>query len=112
MKIARRGIAKMIGTGLVVAAVGLMTPGVAAADTTEDAFLSKLFQQALLFNSRQKVLPKAHAVCDTLAAGGSTADAREAALWDTTLSPTQAATFMADSVAAFCPGSTGSLTSL
>ena len=50
MMFARHHIAKLFGAAIAVAALGLVTPGSAAADATDDAFLKKLFADAINFS--------------------------------------------------------------
>ena len=50
MMFARHDVPKLFGAAIVaVAALGLVTPGSAAADATDDAFLKKLFDDAVEF---------------------------------------------------------------
>ena len=103
MMFARHGIAKLVGTGIAVAALGLTTPGLAAADATDEAFLSKLFDDAILFGNGDVVIKKAHMVCDAFDADMSPASVRAKALGDLAFNPRQAALFMAHAVQAYCP---------
>ena len=104
MILARHDIAKLVGTAIAVAALGLTTPGTAAADATDEAFLKKLLADAILYAGADVVIPRAHEVCEELGAGMSPASVHSEILVKSAFIPRQAAIFMADAVQAYCPG--------
>ena len=105
MMFARHDVPKFFGAAFVaVAALGLVTPGSAAADATDDAFLKKLFADAIDFSQPEKAIPRARTVCEAFASGKSPANVHEMTLDHSAFSPRQAAIFMADAVQAYCPG--------
>lgn len=105
---ARHIITKLVGAAIAVAAVGLGTPGIAAADTHEDlAFLSKLYADAVDFSQADLVIQRARTICDRFAAGDSPVKVHEAVMTKSAFSPRQAAIFMADAVQAYCPQFSG-----
>ena len=104
MILACHDIAKLVGTSIAVAALGLATPGIAAADTTDEAFLKKLFADAVLYGGADLVLPVGREVCQELDAGMSPAGVRSNLMVHSAFVPHQAAVFMADAVQAYCPG--------
>ena len=103
MMFARHDIAKLVGTGIAVAALSLTTPGSAAADATDDAFLHKLFDHAVNFSDPATSIQRARTVCEAFASGMSPANVHEQTLAHSAFSPRQAAIFMADAVQAYCP---------
>ena len=103
----RHHIAKLFGAAIAVAALGLVTPGGAAADATDDAFLKKLFADGVNFSQPEKIIPRARTVCEAFASGKSAANVHELTLNQSAFSPRQAAIFMADAVQAYCPGYAG-----
>jgi hypothetical protein len=103
MMFARHDIAKLVGTGIAVAALSLTTPGSAAADATDDAFLHKLFDDAVSFSGPENIIQRARTVCEAFASGMSPANVHEMTLNHSAFSPRQAAIFMADAVQAYCP---------
>src|SRR5690242_4577739 len=105
MMVARHNITKLVGTAIAVAALGVATPGTAAAYTTADfAFLSKVFADAVNFGPPDDVIERARAVCDAFGAGDSPKDIHAAVLTNSAFAPRQAAVFMADAVQFYCPG--------
>jgi uncharacterized protein DUF732 len=104
MMFARHDIAKLVGTGIAVAALSLTTPGSAAADATDDAFLHKLFDDAVNFSDPAQSIQRARTVCEAFASGMSPAEVHELTLNHSAFSPRQAAIFMADAVQSYCPG--------
>ena len=56
MMFARYHIAKLFGTAIAVAALGLVTPGSAAADATDYAFLKKLFADGINFSQPEQII--------------------------------------------------------
>ena len=103
MMFARCDIAKLVGTAMAVAALGLTTAGEAAADATEEAFLRNLAADGILFSTAANVIQKAHVVCEAYSAGMSSDGVLATMLNDTALTPRQMALFIADSVQAYCP---------
>jgi hypothetical protein len=103
MTFARHDIATLVGTGIAVAALSLITPGSAAADATDDAFLHKLFDDAVNFSDPAIIIQRARTACEALASGMSPADVHELTLNHSAFSPRQAAIFVADAVEAYCP---------
>ena len=103
MMFARHHIAKLFGAAIAVAALGLVTPGSAAADATDDAFLKKLFDDAVNFSGPETNIQRARTVCEAFASGKSPANVHELTLNQSAFSPRQAAVFMADAVQAYCP---------
>jgi hypothetical protein len=99
---ARHDIAKLVGTAIAVAAVGLTAPGSAAADPTDDAFLSKVTADGVNFANPPELIQKARVVCAAFSGGLSPARMHPT-LDDSAMTPRQAAVFMADSVQAYCP---------
>ncbi len=103
MMFARHDIAKLVGTGMAVAALSLTTPGSAAADAADDAFLHKLFDDGVSFSGAENAIQRARTVCEAFASGMSPANVHEMTLNHSAFSPRQAAIFMADAVQAYCP---------
>ena len=104
MMFARHDIAKLVGTAIAAAALGLTTAGSAAADSTDDAFFHRLFADGLMFSTGEAVIKRAHVVCEAFSAGGSPASVRAAMLENLeAMGPRQTALFMADAVQAYCP---------
>ena len=103
MMFARHDIAKLVGTAIAVAALGLVTPGNAVADATDDAFLTKVFADAVNFSQPEVTIQRARTVCEAFASGKSPASIHELILNHSAFSPGQAAIFMADAVQAYCP---------
>ena len=103
MMFARHDIAKLFGAAIAVAALGLVTPGSAAADATDDAFLKKVFADGVNFSQPEQIIPRARTVCEAFASGKSPANVHELTLNHSAFSPHQAAIFMADAVQAYCP---------
>ena len=96
-------IAKLVGTAIAVAALGLVTPGSAVADATDDAFLKKLLADGVNFSQPELTIQRARTVCEAFASGKSPADVHKLTLNDSAFAPRQAAVFMADAVQAYCP---------
>ncbi|MFL6087391.1 MAG: DUF732 domain-containing protein [Mycobacterium sp.] len=107
MMFARKEIAKVVGTAMAVAALGLTTPGSAAADATDDAFSRKLFADAVDFAGQNDAVKRARAVCEAFGAGMSPAEVHLTVLNGSAFAPRQAAVFMADAVQFYCPGYAG-----
>ena len=103
MMFARHHIAKLFGAAIAVAALGLVTPGSAAADATDDAFLKKLFADGVNFSQPEQIVKRARTVCEAFASGKSPPNVHEVLLNHSAFSPRQAAVFMADAVQAYCP---------
>ena len=104
MMFARHDVPKLFGAAIVaVAALGLVTPGSAAADATDDAFLKKLFDDAVNFSQPEQAIPRARTVCEAFASG-SRRNVHQLMLDHSGFSPRQAAIFMAHAVQAYCPG--------
>jgi hypothetical protein len=60
MMLARHDIAKLVGIPIAVVALGLTTPGTAAADATDEvAFIRKLFADEINFAAKDKVIQRA-----------------------------------------------------
>jgi hypothetical protein len=115
MMSARHNITKLVGAAIAVAAVGLGTPGIAAAYTPEDpaytpedlALFKKLYADGVDFSEANQVIQRARTVCDRFAAGDSPVEVHEAVITNSAFSPRQAAIFMADAVQAYCPQFSG-----
>jgi len=103
MMFACHDIAKLVGTAIAVAALGLVTPGSAVADATDDAFLKKLLADGVNFSQPELTIQRARTVCEAFASGMSPASVHELTLNHSAFSPRQAAIFMADAVQAYCP---------
>jgi hypothetical protein len=99
---ARHDIAKLVGTAIAVAAVGLTAAGSAAADPTDDAFLRKVSADGVEFANPPEIIQKAEVVCAALSDGSSPAR-KHPTLDSSALTPREAALFMADAVQAYCP---------
>ena len=105
MMFARHDVAKLVGAATtVVVALGMVTPGSAAADSTDDAFLRQLFADGVDFSQPEQAIPRARTVCEAFASGKSPATVHELTLDHSAFTPRQAAVFMADAVQAYCPG--------
>jgi Protein of unknown function (DUF732) len=105
MMVARHNITKLVGTAIAVAALGVTTPGTAAAYTTTDlAFLHRLFADGVNFGQTDDILQRARSVCDGFGAGDSPAEVHAAVLTNSEFTARQAAVFMADAVQFYCPG--------
>jgi hypothetical protein len=103
MMFARHNIAKLVGTAIAVAALGLAAPGSAAADATDVAFLRKALADGVNFGPQEDVIQRARVVCEAFGSGTSPANVHAKVLKDSAFSPRQAAVFMADAVQAYCP---------
>jgi uncharacterized protein DUF732 len=103
MMFARHHIGKLFGAAIAVAALSLVTPGGAAADATDDAFLKKLFADGVDFSQPEQIVKRARTVCEAFASGKSPATIHQLTLNDSAFTPRQAAVFMADVVQAYCP---------
>lgn len=103
MMFARYHIAKLFGAAIAVTALGLVTPGSAAADATDDAFLKKLFADGINFSQPEQIMKRARTVCEAFASGKSPANVHELTRNQSAFSPRQTAVFMADAVQAYCP---------
>jgi len=103
MMFARHDIAKVVGTAVAVAALGLVAPGSAVADATDDAFLKKLFDEGVNFSQPAVIIQRARMVCEAFASGKSPANVHELTLDHSAFSSRQAAIFMADAVQVYCP---------
>jgi Protein of unknown function (DUF732) len=101
----RHDIAKLVGTAMAVAVLGLVTSGNAAADPTEDAFIRTLLNHGLYFGSPTDVILRAHGVCKMFSDGMSAARVHATMVdqFEQTWTPRQNALFMADAVQAYCP---------
>jgi uncharacterized protein DUF732 len=103
MMFARHHSGKIFGAMVAVAALGLITPGTAAADATDDAFLKKLFADGVNFSQPEQIVKRARTVCEAFATGKSPANVHDLTLNQSAFNPRQAAVFMADAVQAYCP---------
>jgi hypothetical protein len=103
MMFARYGVTKVVGLALGLAALGLVAPGTAAADQTDDAFRQKLFVDGVNFAPKEKVAERARVVCELFDSGMSPADVDAHVVADSAFTPRQAAVFMADAVTFYCP---------
>ena len=104
MKFARHDIAKLVGTAIAVAALGLTTPGSAAADDPNDAFVHKIAADGILGAGGDDVLLLGQEVCEAFSAGMSPARV-QATMVDrySSRTPRQTALFIADAVQVLCP---------
>lgn len=104
MKFARHDIAKLVGTAIAVAALGLTIPGSAAADDPEDAFVHKIAADGIDFGGQGENILMGQKVCEAFSAGMSPARVHATMLnHDSARTPRQTALFMADAVQFFCP---------
>jgi Protein of unknown function (DUF732) len=94
-------ISGLVGTAILLAAVGLAAP--AAADDTVDAFIFKLADDGVDFSSTNDVLTRAYQVCGQFAEGMSPDGINAAMVETSNFTARQSALFMADAVQAFCP---------
>jgi hypothetical protein len=99
----RHNIAKLVGTSIAVAALGLVAPGSAAADSTDVAFLRKVLADGVNFGPQEDVIQRARVVCEAFGTGMSPANVHAKILNNSAFSPRQTAVFMADAVQAYCP---------
>ncbi len=104
MKFASHDIAKIVGTAVAVAALGLITPGSAAADDPYDAFVHKIAADGILGDGGGDVLHLGQEVCEAFSAGMSPARVQATMLdHNSARTPRQTALFIADAVHALCP---------
>jgi hypothetical protein len=104
VKFARHDIAKLVGTAIAVAALGLTIPGSAAADDPEDAFVRKVAAHGLDLGSGGEDILLGEKVCAAFSGGMSPARVQATMLnHDSARTPRQTALFMTDAVQAFCP---------
>jgi uncharacterized protein DUF732 len=104
VKFASHDIAKPVGTAIAVAALGLITPGSAAAEDPEDAFVHKVAVDGLDLGSGGDDILLGEKVCAAFSAGMSPARLHATMLnHDSARTPRQTALFMADAVQFFCP---------
>ena len=96
-------IAKLAGTVIAVAALGLAVPGGAAADTKDEAFLRRVSAEGLMFGGSDQVIARAQKVCAGFGSGMSTARVHAMILGNSAFTPGQTAIFMADAVQVYCP---------
>ena len=96
MMVAWHNITKLVGTAIAVAALGVTTPGTAAAYTTADfAFLRKVFADGVNFGEPDDIIQRARWSATRLAP--AIADGRSrGVLSNSAFAPRQAAVFMAD----------------
>ncbi len=103
MMFANHDVAKIVGVATTVAALGLATPGIAAADATDEAFMHKLFVDGVNFAIPEKAIPRAQKVCELFGKGMSSAGVHAKIMADSAFSSRQTAIFMADAVQSYCP---------
>ena len=111
MTFAYHDTAKFLGIAVAVASLGMTFPASAAADATDDAFMHKLFADALDFAPPELAVPRARVVCDAFRANMSPEKVHSKILNTSAFTATQAAVFMADAVSAYCPSYAGLFTS-
>jgi Protein of unknown function (DUF732) len=99
---ARHDVAKLVGSGIAVAAVGLTAPGSAAADPTDDAFIHKISADAVSTGNRTEMIQRAQDVCSAFTDGISLAKVTTD-LTGSTMTPRMTALFMNDAVQSYCP---------
>ncbi|MGB8505322.1 DUF732 domain-containing protein, partial [Mycobacterium sp.] len=87
MMFTRHDIAKLVGTAIAAAALGLTTAGSAAADSTDDAFLHRVAADGLMFSLQQAVIQRAHVVCEAFSTGASPASVHATMLNNSAMSP-------------------------
>lgn len=100
---AGHGVAKVVSTAILVAALGLITASGSAADSTDDAFLRSISVDALTFDNPEGVIATAQLVCGSFSAGRSPVSVHSSMQEVSPLTPSQTALFMADAVHAYCP---------
>jgi hypothetical protein len=104
VKFARHDIAKLVGTAIAVAALGLTIPGSAAADDPDDAFIHKVAADGIDLGSQGENVLMAQEVCEAFSGGMSPARVQATMLnHNSTRTPRQTALFMADAVQVYCP---------
>jgi hypothetical protein len=104
VKFARHEIAKLVGTSIAVAALGLTNPGSVAADDPDDGFAHKVAADGIDLGSRGENILMAQEVCEAFSAGMSPAKVQATMLANnSTRTPRQTALFMADAVQVYCP---------
>jgi Protein of unknown function (DUF732) len=105
VKFARHVIAKLVGTAIAVAALGLTTPGSAAADDPYDAFVHKVAADGIDLGSGGDDIRLGQEVCAAFSAGMSPARVQATMLNHDSggRTPRQTALFMADAVQVLCP---------
>ena len=92
-----------VGATISVAALGLTTPGTAAADAVDQAFLTSASPTRSFLAARDVVIAKAREVGNEFDADMSPASVHEKLVFNSACIPRQAAIFMADAVQAYCP---------
>jgi hypothetical protein len=103
MTFTRHYIAKLLGAAIALAALSLVSPGSAAADATDHAFLTKLFADGVNFSQPEQIIQRGRTVCEAFASGKSPATVHELIKNMSAFTPRQTAIFMADAVQAYCP---------
>jgi hypothetical protein len=104
---ARHDIAKLVGTTIAVAAVGLIAPGRAAGDSTDDAFFHRVSADAVSNGNRSEMIQRAQDVCSAFTDGISVA--RLTTDLSGAMTPRMVALFMNDAVQSYCPRYSGLL---
>ena len=99
---ARHDIAKLVGTAIAVAAVGLTAPGSAAADPTDDAFIHNISADAVNNGNYTQMIQRARNVCSAFTLGISSATIATD-LNTNAVTPRMVALFMNDAVQSYCP---------
>jgi hypothetical protein len=99
---ARHDIAKLVGTAIAVAAVGLTAPGSAAADSTDDAFIHSVSADGVSNGNRSEMIQRAEDVCSAFTVGISSARITTD-LDNSAMTPRMTALFMNDAVKSYCP---------
>jgi Protein of unknown function (DUF732) len=105
---ARHDIAKLVGTAIAVAAVGMTAPGSAAADPTDDAFIHRVNADAVSNGNRSDMIQRAQEVCSAFTDGISVARLTTD-LDSSAMTPRMIALFMNDAVQSYCPRYSGLL---
>jgi len=102
VKFARHDVAKLVGTAIAVAAVGLTNPGSVAAEDPYDAFVHKVAADGL--GDRGGDILLGQEVCAAFTGGMSPARVQATMLdHDSSRTPRQTALFIADAVQVLCP---------
>ena len=104
MMFARHDITKLVSVAIAIAALGLATPGAAAADdATDNAFMYRLFAEGIDFAPKAKAVERAQSICEFFGQGMSSAEVYQKIFQGSAFSQRQTAMFMAEAVQTYCP---------
>lgn len=105
-------IRTIASTAIGAAAIGLATlatAGVAGASTVDEAFITQMSKVGVTFTSPAEAINNGQKVCQALASGESGVDIANEVVGQMNLTTSQAAHFVVNAAAAYCPQFGGQL---